>query len=107
MNINYSYNQYCRYIFYHSRLQPTTCANPVCNNVADICPGKMVCEPTTAPAALLIGAICNYIFTIEYGIRFFSLWAVDSRFATILTVVAGHVVLIYSALCYFRRLQGC
>ena len=73
--------------FYRFRVQPTSCANPVCNNVSDICPGTMVCEPTTAPTYLLIEAICNYIFTIEYAIRFFSLWAVDSRFATIWIVL--------------------
>ena len=63
-----------------NRRVPTTCRFPVCNNDATLCPGQMLCEPVPFPGFEAIDAACIYIFTIEYCVKLFSVWAVDSRY---------------------------
>jgi hypothetical protein len=40
----------------------------------------MVCADETAPAFVVIENFCLYYFTIEYGLRFISCWAVSPRY---------------------------
>lgn len=50
---------------------PATCDTPVCDNDPKLCPGKMICEPFDDQYVTVLNAFCNYLFTIEFGIRIF------------------------------------
>ena len=64
------------------RYQPTTCVSPVCNNDPTICPGSIVCPPEDNATIALIELACISLFTIEFTIRFFTVWAANSRFVS-------------------------
>ena len=51
------------------RYQPTTCANPDCNNDPLICPGSIICEPLHYKVFDHIDTAVIIIFTIEYLLK--------------------------------------
>lgn len=50
---------------------PQSCADPVCNNDPELCPGKIMCRPDSVSALSDIENACLYVFIIDYFIRFF------------------------------------
>ena len=60
---------------------PDTCDLPFCNDDLTLCPGYQVCEPVEIPDITAISDFTTYYFTVEYGLKFFTVWAVSSRVA--------------------------
>jgi len=60
---------------------PATCPAPACNHDPVLCPGAQVCAPTIAPVFVKIDAVCVWIFTVEYGLKMLSVWAVSPNVA--------------------------
>jgi len=65
------------------RYTPDTCDQPACDDDPTLCPGYAVCEPVTLPVFDTIEEAVTIIFTIEYGLRVVTLWAVTPRVAGI------------------------
>jgi hypothetical protein len=61
------------------RYYPHYCDTPVCNDDPVLCPGRTVCEGESAPALAIVDLVCIVIFTVEYGLRLFTAWAVSPR----------------------------
>ena len=64
---------------------PSTCSNPACNNDPTLCPNTEICAPQPYPVFDSIDEFCVILFTIEYCIRIFSLWAAPCRLAGLLS----------------------
>lgn len=60
------------------------CHNPVCNNDPNLCPGKEICEPGPVHVLHTIEDAILYIFTIEYAVRFFTVWFVNPRLSGVI-----------------------
>ena len=56
---------------------PATCPLPACDHDPVLCPGAQVCAPVPAPVFVMIDAVCVWIFTVEYGLKMLSVWAVS------------------------------
>ena len=61
------------------RVTPDFCPSPVCDNDPHICPGTTVCADEAAYQFDIIDRICTYLFTVEYGMRLLTCWAVAPR----------------------------
>lgn len=59
----------------------TTCPVPACSNDPTLCPGTIMCPPTTDPYLVRIDDICVIIFSIEYVSRLSTVWTVPMRLA--------------------------
>ena len=64
---------------------PDTCDLPFCNDDLTLCPGYQVCEPVEVPEITAISNFTTYYFTVEYGLKFFTVWAVSSRVAGLMS----------------------
>ena len=60
---------------------PSSCDNPVCDHDPDLCPNTIMCEPVSYSLFDDIDEFCVIVFTIEYLVRVFTLWAVPCRLA--------------------------
>ena len=65
------------------RYFPTSCTNPSCQNDSVLCPNTTLCPPQPYPIFDTIDAVCIYIFTAEYALRFLSCWSVSAKVAGI------------------------
>ena len=61
------------------RTIPATCSYPVCDNDSKLCPGAMICRDEISSQFNLIDDLCTYLFTMEYGLRLLTCWAVTPR----------------------------
>jgi len=59
----------------------TTCPVPACSHDPVLCPGTIMCPPTTDPFLVRIDDICVIIFSIEYVSRLSTVWTVPMRLA--------------------------
>ena len=66
-------------------MTPKTCADPVCNNDTQLCPNRVICTPIVNPMFDRIDTVVISLITMEFLLRVFTVWAVDSRYLTILT----------------------
>ena len=60
-------------------MTPDTCDNPVCNNDLQLCPNRVICTPIVNPMFDRIDTVVISLITIEFMLRVFTVWAVDSR----------------------------
>lgn len=66
----------------HRQHPVENCLNPACSNT-DLCPGRIMCPPTTEPFLVRIDDICVIIFSIEYVARLSTIWTVPNRLASL------------------------
>ncbi len=59
------------------QIQPETCANPICNNDATLCPNIMVCEPEPLRYFEYIDFICAITFGVDYICRLATCYTVS------------------------------
>jgi Ion transport protein len=71
---------------------PATCPLPACDHDPVLCPGTQVCAPVTSPVFVMIDAVCVWIFTVEYGLKMLSVWAVSPNVAGMVPLDATEVV---------------
>ena len=69
---------------------PSSCSDPVCNNDPSLCPNAKVCSPQPLPSFDIIDEFCVIVFTIEYLLRLFTLWAIPCRLASLLPPTWDH-----------------
>lgn len=75
-----------------------SCNSPACDNDSVLCPGTVICAPTTDAKLVTIDDWCVIIFTIEYFFRLLTVWSVPMRLANLVPkgwdeeemFVAGH-----------------
>lgn len=63
---------------------PMECKNPTCDHDPMRCPGRLICEPRQYPVFTSIDRFVVIYFTVEYGLKFFTVWSVSPRIARIL-----------------------
>ena len=63
---------------------PADCKNPICDSDPIQCPGATVCEPRQYPVFSAIDRFVVIYFTVEYGLKFITVWSVSPRIARIL-----------------------
>ena len=63
---------------------PATCKNPTCDRDPIRCPGTTVCEPRQYHVFTAIDQFVVIYFTLEYGLKFVTVWSVSPRIARIL-----------------------
>ena len=61
--------------------QPSTCDNPSCSDDQLLCPGYQVCESIELPSVTLVSNLSTYYFTVEYGLKLLTVWAVSPHVA--------------------------
>ena len=60
------------------RLSPATCSAPACNDDAELCPGRIICEPVSMSVFSTIDDVTIYIFTFEYCVKLLTCWSVSA-----------------------------
>ena len=58
-----------------------SCAAPVCDNDANLCPNNIICEPESPILFQNVEKICVYLFVMDYFLRFFFMPTVSPRLA--------------------------
>jgi hypothetical protein len=61
--------------------RPASCDTPFCSDDVMLCPGYTICEGVEIPEITAVSDFTTYYFTVEYGLKFFTVWAVSSRVA--------------------------
>jgi hypothetical protein len=61
------------------RVTPDSCAKPVCENNAELCPDETICAPTTATVFARIDAAVVIAYTIDFLLRLLLIGTMETR----------------------------
>lgn len=85
-----------------SKEQPSSCAQPACENDPTLCPDSVICPPEDNAVYELIETVCIVFFTIDYFTRLFLVPLMPARCAALRLEQLCDACRVYNMCLYFR-----